>query len=59
MNMGAGRCSGDSVPKGDKRNPGLTKKTQQRLAFFTVWVERHVHGVAMIESQAVMRRRLT
>ena len=59
MDVRACGRSRHSASKGDKGNTRLAQIIQQRLAFRAVRLERHVHGIVMIEVQAVVSRSLT
>ena len=58
MNMGSRGGPGCGVPKRDERNAGTAQMINERLPFRAVRMKRDVYGVPMIESHAVMRRRL-
>ena len=59
MNMSASCRAWDSTSERNEGNPCLPKIAQQRLPFFAVRMKRHIHGVAVIEPQTLVRRSLT
>src|SRR5918995_7438097 len=59
MNMSAGRGSGHGASKGNERDAGLAEIGQKRSPFVAVRMKRHVDGISMIESKAIMSRGLT
>jgi len=59
MNMGAGCRAWHSVSERDEGNSCLAEIVEQRLPFFAVWMKRHIHGVAVVESQTLVCRGLT
>src|SRR5919109_1547233 len=54
MDMGSCRTPGRGISKRDKRYAGTTQLFNQRFPFTTVGMKRDIHGVAMVESHAVM-----
>jgi len=54
MDVWSGRGSRDGRSKSQIRDPVLLQKPEQRLSFRTVGMERDVHGVAMVQSPAVV-----
>ena len=58
MNVRPRRSAGDRAPEGDKGNPGLTQIAQQRPALFAIGMKRNIHGIAVVEPQSIVRRRL-
>src|SRR3990170_2958837 len=53
VDMSARRRTGHRAAKGNERNSALAQIGYQRLSLAAVRVQRHVHGIAVIESQAV------
>lgn len=58
MDVGSSGGARHGMPESDEGNAPLPQKRQQRSSFVTIRVERDIHGIAMIESQAIMGRRL-
>ena len=57
VDMGARGRPQHRPSKSNERNPGLAQVGYERAPLAAVRVHRHVHGVVMIESEAVMSSR--
>src|ERR1700726_1648394 len=59
VNMGASGSSCHGASESDEGYASLPEVSHERLALLTVRVQRYVHGISMVKSQAVMCCRLT
>ncbi len=54
MDMRSGGDAGNGATEGKKRDAGFAQAFDQRAALTAIGMETDIHGIAMIEAQAIM-----